>query len=148
MAPPQRRVTVACISCKGSAKKKFPGFEGIGMVSTTEPHRLTITQAIQLRQQARDLLDRLVADRQSSERRAAENGKRDPMKFITGRTALDNAIASTRQIIASMDGLVARMRIELDARPHPRPAAKKSRLAPQIKTFQTRLLPATLTAVP
>lgn len=75
------------------------------MVNQSESYQLTVSEAQRLRQQAVELLDRLTADREQSERRHAETGKRDPMKFITGRTALDNAIASVREMIANMDAL-------------------------------------------
>lgn len=63
-------------------------------------------EAAKLRIQAGELLQRLIDGREMSERRAAETGKRDPMKFITGHTALENAIASTRQMIDELDALL------------------------------------------
>ncbi|MCI0363545.1 MAG: hypothetical protein L0Y44_06920 [Phycisphaerales bacterium] len=76
------------------------------MVTNSELKHLNLSEAAQLRQQAVALLDRLTADREQSERRSADSGKRDPMKSITGQTALDTAIASTRDIIATMDSLL------------------------------------------
>lgn len=73
----------------------------------------TLLQTSQLRTQTIDLLNRLMADREQSERRIAEMGKRDPIKAVTGRTALDAAIASTREMIAAMDRLLIEANGEL-----------------------------------
>ena len=78
------------------------------MVNQTEPNRLTLAEAVKLREQANDLLNRLITDREQSERRLAEAGKRDPMKFVTGRTALEGAISTARELIVKMDELLAR----------------------------------------
>lgn len=82
------------------------------MECDAQSNTLTVHQAIQLRRQAADLLSRLIADREQSERRLAEAGKRDPMKFITGRTAFDAAICSARELIANMDNLLMRLGAE------------------------------------
>lgn len=52
-----------------------------------------------------------MIDRESSEQRLAAAGRRDPLKAVTGATALERAIASTRDMIANMDLLL----VELDA---------------------------------
>jgi len=106
------------------------------MVSNTEPNRLSLNEATQLRQQAAELLQRLMADRELSERRSAETGKRDPMKFITGRTALDGAIASTREMIGQVDSLLATL--QADRKNHElsfKPALRQPS-RPQIKTIK------------
>ncbi len=109
------------------------------MVSETQlkPNGLTMTQAAQLRQQAGELLERLISDREQSEKRFAEAGKRDPMKFITGRTALENAIASTREMISNMDALLARMNGEFDGELEPIEAAN-GRPQGRMGKFQSR----------
>lgn len=66
----------------------------------------TIEAAV-LRQQADGLLRRLLADRELSEQRLAASGRRDPIKTVTGVTALERAIASTKSMIAEMDLLLA-----------------------------------------
>ncbi len=73
--------------------------------------RGALTEAAILRQQADDLLHRLIVDRQSSEQRFAAAGRRDPLKAVTGSTALERAIASAREMIAEMDLLL----VELDS---------------------------------
>jgi hypothetical protein len=87
------------------------------MVCDTESKTMTVEQTVELRRQATDLLNRLIADREQSERRLAEAGKRDPMKFVTGRTAFDSAITSAKELIASMDNLLGRLNGELDGPP-------------------------------
>jgi len=98
------------------------------MVKPAKLSPATLPDAAQLRQQASNLLNRLVADRDACEQRAAEAGRRDPIKSITGRTALDGAIASTRAMIEQMDMLLVEMNGELGgvngsgiAHPHPHP---------------------------
>jgi hypothetical protein len=83
------------------------------MLTETQPAGLTVEEATALRQQATELLNRLMVDCEQSKKRIAESGKRDPMKFITGRTALENAIASTREMIDNMDRMLADMNAEL-----------------------------------
>jgi hypothetical protein len=79
------------------------------MVSDIQSDVFNPAEAAALRQEARDLLSRLMADREQSDRRAIESGKRDPMKAITGRTALENAIVATREMVRHMDLLLAEM---------------------------------------
>lgn len=67
----------------------------------------SLSEAAVLRRQADQLLQRLQADRESSEQRLAASGKRDPLKTVTGATALERAIVSTRSMIAEMDLLLA-----------------------------------------
>ena len=62
-----------------------------------------------MRRMARDLLDRLLADRDASEQRLAETGKRDPIRTVTGRTALEGAIISARNMIDHIDDVLAQM---------------------------------------
>ena len=79
------------------------------MVSTKLARRPTNTETADMRQQAAALLSRLIADRDQSEQRHAEQGKRDPLKSITGRSALDNAILATRELIVRLDELLAQV---------------------------------------
>ena len=64
------------------------------------------TGPVGVRDQADALLDKLIAERTRSERRLAEAGRKDPFKMITGRSAIDNAIAATREMIRDVDELV------------------------------------------
>ena len=65
--------------------------------------------AASLRTQADALLQRLLADRESSEQRLALSGQRDPLKIVTGATALERAILSTRDMIAEMYLILAEL---------------------------------------
>ena len=56
-----------------------------------------------LRQQVRDLLNQLLDHREQSEARFAEIGQVDPIKSVTGRSAMDNAIDLTRQLLQDLD---------------------------------------------
>lgn len=69
--------------------------------------RASTTDAATLRTQADALLQRLLADRETSEQRLAAAGKRDPLKTVTGSTALERAILATRGMIAEMDLMLA-----------------------------------------
>lgn len=64
-------------------------------------------EAKRLRNEADELLRRLQESRHASERRHAEAGWRDPMKCITGRSALEEAISTTRDMITHMDALIS-----------------------------------------
>lgn len=56
-----------------------------------------------IREQMTCVLARLRADRDDLEQRLQEAGRRDPVKLITGRSALDEAIASMVCMIESLD---------------------------------------------
>ena len=98
------------------------------MVSTKLARRIPKSETLSMRQQANELLKRLLADRDQSEQRHAETGKRDPMKSVTGRSALDNAILATRDLILRLDELVAQSngapKVEVSARVPARPPAR------------------------
>ena len=58
-----------------------------------------------VRDQADALLARLIKDRAICEQRLAEKGQADPIKVVTGQSAIDNAIAETRAVIRNVDKL-------------------------------------------
>lgn len=68
---------------------------------------LHVHEARRLRSEADELLQRLLDNRNASERRHAEAGWRDAMKYITGRSALEEAICTTRDMITHMDALLS-----------------------------------------
>jgi hypothetical protein len=70
--------------------------------------------ALLLRRQAGDLLCRMLADRETLDRRLSESGKCDPIRSITGASALERAITDARAMIARMDLLLG----ELDSGIH------------------------------
>ena len=53
------------------------------------------------------VLDRLLVERVEWEMRLAEHGRRDPLKIVTGSSAMDNAVVTTRDIIKRMDAMLA-----------------------------------------
>jgi hypothetical protein len=104
-------------------------------VNDAQFESLSLIEAAAVRAQTADLLVRLIAERHMSERRMAEIGKRDAMKAVTGRTALDKAIESTREMIGRMDVILAKSHADVTMEPAPviavrsrmRPAAAKTR---------------------
>jgi len=74
----------------------------------------TISNAARLREHAGDVLRRLIEEREQFRRRLEETGKRDPMTVITGRSAVDAAIARTRSMINEMDKLLSQMNQDLN----------------------------------
>jgi hypothetical protein len=77
------------------------------MVNPSDLSCLSFGEAAQLRKEVTQLLTRLLANREQSERRMSESGKRDPMKFITGKTSLESAIVSAREMIDELDALAS-----------------------------------------
>ena len=59
-----------------------------------------------LKNQASDLLNQLLDHREQSEARYAEVGGIDPMKSVTGRSAIDRAIETTRNVIHELDNML------------------------------------------
>jgi len=70
---------------------------------------ITLAEARQLRSQAAQLLQTLIVDRDGSDQRHLEAGKRDPLRIVTGKSALDQAIASAQDMILAMDSMIADM---------------------------------------
>lgn len=64
-----------------------------------------VMDACRLRDQTQALLDRLVADRAESEHRQHQAGRRDPLKVVTGRSALDQAIEAAREMLDRVNAL-------------------------------------------
>ena len=76
------------------------------MVSNTRKSQSILIETKLMRRQADDLLHRLIDNRVTIEKKVSEAGRKDPMKFITGHSAIDDAIDSTRQLITHMDELL------------------------------------------
>ncbi|MFO0872826.1 MAG: hypothetical protein U0575_02490 [Phycisphaerales bacterium] len=76
-----------------------------------------LQETLQARDRASTLLRSLVAERTKLEARLAEFGRRDPIKAVTGRSAIENAIASTRAMVCAMDRLVRAQMLQRSARP-------------------------------
>lgn len=76
------------------------------MEQKIDPRSRFQRQTVAARQQAGHLLEQLIRSRDVSERRCIEEGLSDPMKTVTGRSAIEHAIASTREMIRNMDALI------------------------------------------
>jgi hypothetical protein len=74
-----------------------------------------VKAASEARDQAELLLRRLLADRERSEARFAEAGKRDPVTYVTGASALDCAISSTREMLRHLNELIAELESDIAA---------------------------------
>ncbi|MHC5022391.1 MAG: hypothetical protein ACYTGG_00575 [Planctomycetota bacterium] len=57
----------------------------------------------EVRAQADGVLSHLLAERAACERQLAETDREDPIRTVTGRSALDDAIVSTRDMIREID---------------------------------------------
>jgi len=77
------------------------------MVSDTKITGLSVADATKMRCDAERLLKRLLAERAISEERCIENGKRDPIKQVTGASAMDVAIREARQMIEQLDAVLS-----------------------------------------
>jgi hypothetical protein len=62
-----------------------------------------------MRLQADRLLQRLERERDRVERRRVALGKRDPIKDITGATAMDRAVGEARAIVQQLDSMLTSM---------------------------------------
>lgn len=55
------------------------------------------------RKQAEAVLRDLLAAQSECEQQLTQENRRDPMKLVTGRSSLENAIATTRRMIEAFD---------------------------------------------
>lgn len=83
------------------------------MVRNDMNRALPVEEALQLRREADVLLERLRESREVTEARLEETGRRDPMRTVTGRSAIEDAIQRTRSMIQHMDELMDQMETEL-----------------------------------
>jgi len=66
----------------------------------------TVDLAVETRTQAGLLLRKLQIDRARSEKRCSEFGLRDPVKDLTGLSAIERAIVETKEAVTRMDELI------------------------------------------
>jgi len=57
----------------------------------------------EIRTNARHLLSRMLSDRAEIEERLKESGRIDPVRVVTGRSALDATIHATQRMLAMLD---------------------------------------------
>ncbi len=74
---------------------------------------LNIDETSRVRDDAEALIAHLVAQRDESARRLASVGRRDPMRVVTGRSAIESAIADMQRMIEHMDELIHEFESEL-----------------------------------
>ena len=77
-----------------------------------QTHRVWI-ETVQRRDDARALLETLLAAKRCSERNLAEMRRSDLVKQVTGKSSMDNAIESTRRLIASFDRVLEDLKATL-----------------------------------
>lgn len=83
-----------------------------------------VALAAEGRDQANMLLHALMNDRRVVEERRAATGRVDPLKTLTGRSSMDRAIVSTRELLSRLDDLLSELRA-------PRPAANGTPATPR-----------------
>jgi len=79
----------------------------------TTKHDMLLETATR-RDEAEALLRVLMEARESSERNLASIGQPDLVKEVTGRSSIDNAIASTKRLIESFNRVLADLRDGLE----------------------------------
>jgi regulator of protease activity HflC (stomatin/prohibitin superfamily) len=62
-----------------------------------------LARYLKIRRQAESLLERLMHNRTQTEESLGNRGARDPMRSITGRSAIDQAIDNTQEILRNLD---------------------------------------------
>jgi hypothetical protein len=78
----------------------------------TEARRIVMEWTL-ARDEAETLLRSLTEAKAESEKRLADFRQRDPLKAVTGRSSIDNAIASTQRMLATFDRLLAQAKRDL-----------------------------------
>ncbi|MCZ6834741.1 MAG: hypothetical protein O7G85_03110 [Planctomycetota bacterium] len=76
------------------------------MVSDTPQRQSMIVETKHIQHCASSLLKRLIENRRTIELRYEESGRIDPLKSITGRSALDEAIDLAREMVEDTDHLL------------------------------------------
>lgn len=72
-----------------------------------------LKESLDARRRAEDLLSGLLNAKSQTEQYLTDAGREDPVKKLTGRSAIDNAIASTRRMIETLDRAMEQVRQEL-----------------------------------
>jgi hypothetical protein len=77
-----------------------------------DSHRVW-TDTVQRRDEARTLLNTLLEAKYVSERNLAQINRHDMIKRVTGKSSMDNAIASTKRLIDSFDRVLVELKASL-----------------------------------
>lgn len=91
----------------GSERLIAPGRESV--LTSVKQHRVLVDM-VERREEARALLEALMAAKRSSEQNLAELRRADLVKQVTGRSSMDNAIDSTRRLIDSFDRVLVELK--------------------------------------
>jgi len=75
--------------------------------------RRIVLETTATRERAEALLRGLLEAKSTSEKRLAELKQPDHLKHVTGRSAMDNAIASTQRMIDALNRTIEQFRDEL-----------------------------------
>ncbi len=94
------------------------------MVSDQTSPKSQVALALDTREQADRLLQRLSVDSTLSRERMAAAGKRDALRRITGTSAMDRAIGSLNDMITDLDELIADLEARVAAHEGERSGAK------------------------
>lgn len=79
---------------------------------TTQRQRMLL-ETVTARDEARTFLRALEDAKVRSEKHLAEIGQPDHLKAVTGRSAMDNAISSTRRLIETYDRVLGELKANL-----------------------------------
>ena len=77
----------------------------------------TLRVADETRHQAGRLLRRLLIEQHHSDERFAQAGRRDPIKALTGFSALERAVVTTRDLISRIEEVMAELEAESPGQP-------------------------------
>jgi flagellar basal body rod protein FlgF len=66
-----------------------------------------LKETVQVRENAEGLLRALTEAQAQSEAFLAQSGQRDHLRVVTGKSSLDNAIASTKRMIETLNRQIA-----------------------------------------
>ncbi len=97
------------------ADLRLVGTAALGVLSADDP-RLTALR------RATALLESLEAEQRMLDQRLVAGNRRDPMRVVTGRTSLDEAVEDTRALIRQLDDMLceAADAARHSARTHPK----------------------------
>ncbi len=84
----------------------------IQLMMTTERQRMLL-ETVTARDEAQSFLRVLEVAKVRSEKHLAELGQPDHLKAVTGRSAMDNAIASTRRLIETYERVLSELKVSL-----------------------------------
>lgn len=76
----------------------------------TSKRQQILSETTSTRERAEELLRTLLDCKAQSERNLADLKQTDAFKSVTGRSALDNAIASTQRMVEALDRVIQQTR--------------------------------------